>query len=377
MNLAFWSDSIIPSTAANAIQVMKMCNAFTKLGHHTTLHAKKPSIAKEADLDQLANIYGVSTNFKIVSHRSHKYIRHLDYDAKVLISVLKSKPDLIFTRSLRGAFLTNFFNKKVVLELHFLPTTNSNSLMLKQLARGTCLKKIIVISENLKNLLLSEHPYLSSVPIEVCHDAVDIDRFPVSETSPIERKIELSIDIQKKIVMYVGHLYEGRGINLIEQLAKSLPEVNFIVIGGLEKDVADRKHRLSRLQITNLYYYGFIPNAQLPDYYQIADLLIMPYEKTVSVSGGGDTSAWMSPMKTFEYMASGKPLISSDLPALREVLNEEVAILVEPGNLEHWKYSIENTLTNETLANRISTNARQKAERNTWESRANKILSYL
>ena len=79
--------------------------------------------------------------------------------------------------------------------------------------------------------------------------------------------------------MYVGHLYEGRGINLIEQLAKSLPEVNFIVIGGLEKDVADRKHRLSRLQITNLYYYGFIPNAQLPDYYQIADLLIMPYEK--------------------------------------------------------------------------------------------------
>ena len=377
MNLAFWSDSIIPSTAANAIQVMKMCNAFTKLGHHTTLHAKKPSIAKETDLDQLANIYGVTTNFKIVSHRSHQYIRHLDYDAKVLISVLKSKPDLIFTRSLRGAFLTNFFNKKDLLELHFLPTTNSNSLMLKQLARGTCLKKIIVISENLKNLLLSEHPYLSSVPIEVCHDAVDIDRFPVSETSPIERKIELSIDIQKKIVMYVGHLYEGRGINLIEQLAKSLPEVNFIVIGGLEKDVADRKHRLSRLQITNLYYYGFIPNAQLPDYYQIADLLIMPYEKTVSVSGGGDTSAWMSPMKTFEYMASGKPLISSDLPALREVLNEEVAILVEPGNLEDWKYSIENTLTNETLANKISTNARQKAERNTWESRANKILSYL
>ena len=275
MNLAFWSDSIIPSTAANAIQVMKMCNAFTKLGHHTTLHAKKPSIAKETDLDQLANIYGVTTNFKIVSHRSHQYIRHLDYDAKVLISVLKSKPDLIFTRSLRGAFLTNFFNKKVVLELHFLPTTNSNSLMLKQLARGTCLKKIIVISENLKNLLLSEHPYLSSVPIEVCHDAVDIDRFPVSETSPIERKIELSIDIQKKIVMYVGHLYEGRGINLIEQLAKSLPEVNFIVIGGLEKDVADRKHRLSRLQITNLYYYGFIPNAQLPDYYQIADLSLI------------------------------------------------------------------------------------------------------
>lgn len=377
MNLTFWSDSVIPSTAANAIQVMKMCDAFTKLGNSTTLHAKKPNTPKETTADDLTNIYGVTNNFKIVTHRSHRYIRHLDYDSKVLISVLKSRPDLIYTRSLRGAFLTNFFNKQVILELHFLPTTYPNSWMLKQLASGTCLKKIIVISDNLKSLLLSKHPHLSSVPIEVCHDAVDIERFSVSQINSTERKIELNMDIQQKIVMYVGHLYEGRGINLIEQLAKSLPYVNFIVVGGMEQDIAYRKHRLSKLKITNLYYYGFIPNAQLPTYYQIADILIMPYEKKVSVSGGGDTSAWMSPMKTFEYMASGKPIISSDLPALREVLNDDVAILVEPGNLEHWKYSIENTLTNETLANKISTNARQKAERNTWESRANKILSYL
>jgi glycosyltransferase involved in cell wall biosynthesis len=356
---------------------MKMCDAFTKLGNNTTLHAKRPKYSKETTMADFSNIYGVTTNFKVISHSSHRYIRHLDYDATVLISVLKSKPDLIYTRSLRGAFLANFFKKDVILELHFLPTTGPSAWILKQLASGTYLKKIIVISEKLKTLVLSEHPYLSSVPIEVCHDAVDIDRFSVSNINSTEQKNELNIDIQKKIVMYVGHLYEGRGINLIERLAKSLPDMNFIVIGGLEKDVLYRKHRLSKLQITNLYYYGFIPNANLHTYYQIADILIMPYEKKVSVSGGGDTSEWMSPMKTYEYMATGKPIISSDLPALREVLNESNAILVEPDNVEDWKYHIENTLTNTILATKISFNARMCAESNTWNDRVSKILGHL
>ena len=109
----------------------------------------------------------------------------------------------------------------------------------------------------------------------------------------------------------------------------------------------------------------------------MADILIMPYQKEVSVSSGGNTVDWMSPMKTFEYMATGKPLISSDLPALREVLNEDVAVLVEPDNVEQWKSSIENTLTNSSFANKIAQNARQKAEANPWESRAHNILGSL
>jgi glycosyltransferase involved in cell wall biosynthesis len=175
--------------------------------------------------------------------------------------------------------------------------------------------------------------------------------------------------------MYVGNLYKGRGIDLIEQLAQTLPEIDFIIIGGSGNDLLDRKTKSLQMGINNLIYYGFIPNSELHDYYEIADLLIMPYQNQVSVSGGGDTSKWMSPMKTFEYMASGKPLISSDLPVLREVLDEDVAILVDANNLEQWKSSIQNALTNTALTNRIVENARQKAQQNTWECRAFKILS--
>ncbi len=231
-----------------------------------------------------------------------------------------------------------------------------------------------MISQKLKDLLLDIHPYLSSIIIEVHHDAVDIERFANANLDHAKKKVELKLNPDRKVVMYVGHLYKGRGIELIEQLAQALPEIDFIIIGGTEKDLIYRKTQSLQMGTSNLVYYGFIPNAQLQHYYGIADLLLMPYQRQVTVSGGGDTAQWMSPMKTFEYMATGKPLISSDLPVLREVLDDQVAILVEPDKLEEWKSSIQNTLTNETLANKISTNARQKAERNTWESRARKIL---
>ncbi len=370
----YWSDSIIPSTSANSIQVMKMCEAFTNLGHITTLHAKKPNKSQIAPNTNLTELYGVSSDFKVLCHSSHRSIKHIDYDFTVSLNVLKAKPDLIYTRSLRGALSAHWCNIQFILELHFLPTTKKSNWILKKVSKSNSIKKIVVISQKLKDMLLETHPYISEFMIEVHHDAIDIERFADSNLDSVETKVKLNLNPSRKIVMYVGHLYEGRGIDLIEQLAQTLPEIDFIIIGGTEKDVLYRKSKSLQMGTSNLVYYGFIPNSKLHYYYAIADLLIMPYQQQVSVSGGGDTSQWMSPMKTFEYMASGKPLISSDIPVLREVLDDEVAILVEADKLEEWKSSIQNTLTNTQFANRISGNAKRKAQENTWVCRAHKIL---
>ncbi len=354
---------------------MKMCEAFSTIGNTTTLHAKKPNKPPMLRGTNLPKFYGVSSDFKVLCHTSHKLIKHVDYDLIVSINVLKDKPDLLYTRSLRGALFACYYNIPFILELHFLPTTQKSSWILKKMAKSNSIKKIIVISQKLKDLLLESHPYLASLIIEVHHDAVDIHKFGKSNTNLALKKTNLNLNPDRKVVMYVGHLYKGRGIDLIEQLAQTLPEIDFIIIGGSGNDLLDRKTKSLQMGINNLIYYGFIPNSELHDYYEIADLLIMPYQNQVSVSGGGDTSKWMSPMKTFEYMASGKPLISSDLPVLREVLDEDVAILVDANNLEQWKSSIQNALTNTALTNRIVENARQKAQQNTWECRAFKILS--
>ena len=87
----------------------------------------------------------------------------------------------------------------------------------------------------------------------------------------------------------------------------------------------------------------------------------------------------MSPMKMFEYMASGVPIISSNLPVLKEVLvNGKNAILVSPSNLSEWQKAINLLRTNKNLAKNIAKNAYQLTKESfTWSSRAAKILEIL
>jgi glycosyltransferase involved in cell wall biosynthesis len=376
MNIVFWSDSYVPSIAANSIQVLKMCNALTNSGHEVCLYAKKPH-GTPNNLKDINNIYGIDSIFDIKILKSNPDIKHLDYDFKICWKMMKGKPDLIYTRNIRSAIISSILSIPTILELHYLPVTIFSKLALKRLHKSPHCKNIVVISNKLKNVILQKYPYINESEIQVAHDAVDLDRFNFNHNANKITKEVLELNPDNKTAVYVGHLYPGRGIKMILKLAKSLSNINFLIIGGHFNDIKTYQDYAYKNHIDNIKFVGFVPNSQLPHYYALADVLLMPYQKKVEVSGGGDTSEWMSPMKTYEYMATGKPIISSDLPALREVLNESNAILVEPDNVEDWKYHIENTLTNTILATKISFNARMCAESNTWDDRVSKILGHL
>jgi len=100
-------------------------------------------------------------------------------------------------------------------------------------------------------------------------------------------------------------------------------------------------------------------------------------KKKVSIWGGKlDTASYMSPLKIFEYMAAGKPIICSDLPVIREVLSENNAMLCDPNNIEQWVKAI-TILKNDPLSRRrLGNNARKTLQSNyTWAIRAEKVLS--
>jgi glycosyltransferase involved in cell wall biosynthesis len=108
------------------------------------------------------------------------------------------------------------------------------------------------------------------------------------------------------------------------------------------------------------------------------DVLLMPYQRHVSIGlKGHDTAGWMSPMKMFEYLASGVPLISSDLPALREVLRHEGnCLLVPPDDVAGWLEALDRLLGDPAFSTSIGLRARTEClEEFTWEVRARKILS--
>jgi glycosyltransferase involved in cell wall biosynthesis len=128
------------------------------------------------------------------------------------------------------------------------------------------------------------------------------------------------------------------------------------------------------LALKNVLMTGFIENQKLPLYQAAADILLMPYERSVAVSGGGDTADVCSPMKMFDYMAAGRAIISSDLPVLQEVLNEQNAVFCSPEAPDQWEQALGDLLANAARREALGQQARRDVENYTLQARARRAL---
>ena len=107
------------------------------------------------------------------------------------------------------------------------------------------------------------------------------------------------------------------------------------------------------------------------------DVLLMPYKEIVSVSlKGVNTAKWMSPLKMFEYMSAGVPIIASDLPVLKEVLEDNFnCLLAPPDNYHEWNKALNIIYKYRSLAKFISKNSFDGyVKKYNWEKRANDFL---
>jgi glycosyltransferase involved in cell wall biosynthesis len=173
---------------------------------------------------------------------------------------------------------------------------------------------------------------------------------------------------------YTGHLYPGRGVSLIMDIAAQLPETNFLIVGGETSDVRKLRNEVRDRALGNVTLTGFVPNAELPAYQAACDVLLMPYRSRVSASSGGDIGRYLSPMKLFEYLASGRAICSSDLPVLQEILSPEIAVLLPPNDVEAWIAAIQRLIENPNFRKKLGKNARTAAQKYSWEARAEKIF---
>jgi glycosyltransferase involved in cell wall biosynthesis len=172
--------------------------------------------------------------------------------------------------------------------------------------------------------------------------------------------------------MCTGHLYAGRGADLFLALAKEIPQANFVWVGGRPEDIEAWKQRA---QSDNVTFTGFIPNQNLPLYQSAADVLLMPYSRSIMGSSGtADSASVASPMKMFEYMAAGRAIVTADLPVIREVLNESNAIFCEPDDVGKWKVEIEKLLADEPRRLTLGKQALRDVLGYTWLARAEKIM---
>jgi len=204
----------------------------------------------------------------------------------------------------------------------------------------------------------------------IAPDGVDIERYcDLLDNHSIRQQLDLP---EAPTVLCTGHLYAGRGADLFLRLAAKFPQAHFVWVGGRPADVETWKGRASSL--TNVTFTGFVPNECIPLYQSAADVLLMPYGRSVTTSSGGNTAEICSPMKMFEYMAAGRAILTSDLPVLREVLDETMAVFSPLEQAEAWESALSGLLGDPHRRQMLGQCARSAVEQYSWVKRAQRVL---
>ncbi|MFD0623043.1 glycosyltransferase family 4 protein [Streptomyces sanglieri] len=161
------------------------------------------------------------------------------------------------------------------------------------------------------------------------------------------------------------------------ELADRFPGLDFHLVGGTDED---RARWEQACRSPHVYFHGHRPPSTLPDYYALFDVVLAPYEQKVYTWGRLDeTGRWASPMKVFEYMSHGCPMIASDLPVLHEVLQDRVNCLLRPPeDPAAWAEALDELITDDVLRRELGAEARRQVlELYTWRRRADVVLAGL
>lgn len=378
--LHYIAPSLLPSRSANSVHVIHQCDGLAKAGAAITLYAKRaqPDVGELTAL--LYQNYGVDTrDWQLVTF--HSGVSRADTFRIALMAVrpvLRApRSEIVLSRNLYAAWLLAMARRSMLFETHQLEYGIRKTMQRWIMTRPWV--RTIAISDCLVACLEEHHGIHLNHPL-VLHDAAPAG---ISTLLPEHRRQVLvgllkipANDLTRwdTVCGYFGHLYAGRGIEIIEAMAAARPSCLFLVFGGSESSVANRRINAP----SNLRYMGHVPHPVSQSTQAAVDVLLMPYQQSVSIGiRGHDTARWMSPMKMFEYMAAGVPIISSDLPVLREVLSSGYnALLVPPDNVSAWLEALDTLSKNKNFASFLGINAHNDYKaKYTWHSRARSILS--
>src|SRR5512143_732415 len=365
MNIVAIAGSTIPSDTANSLQVMKACQALVQLGHQVTLLVPG---SKNTSVDLQAH-YGLQTDVP-VEWLSSSSRRMFTWDA--IRRARACHADLIYSWLPQSAVFGLLRGLPVIFEIHIQPTGLFGPIWHRLFASLRGRKRLASITRALVEILERDFGmHFAEGEVVIAPNGVDLERF-ASLPDPVAARRQTGLRAAPT-VMCTGHLYTGRGADLFLALAKSLPQAHFVWVGGRPDDIAAWQRRA---ESDNVTFTGFIPNRELPLYQAAADVLLMPYSRSIMGSSGtADSANVASPMKMFEYMATGRAILSADLPVIHEVLNERNAVFCEPDDLPSWKSALAALLADPAKRAALGEQARRGVQRYTWLSRAERILN--
>jgi glycosyltransferase involved in cell wall biosynthesis len=372
LKIVFIAPSTIPSETANSIQVMKVSQALTQLGHETTLVV--PGVPAK-DMALLKQHYGISTMFPLRWFPARKGLRRIDFCWQAVRFATEQSADIVYTRMIWAALFALRKNTPVIVHMHGIPTGRLGPFLYKRYLKQKGKKLTIFTTLGLKQLIEDNlHVKHKESEAFVCSNGVDLNRYQ-DIPGQVEARRQLGLPKQFTAV-YSGGFYTGRGVETIFELAKVFPQVHFLCVGGKPQVVAELQKQVDAEKLTNLTLTGFVANEKLPLYQATADILLMPSATHIAGSSGGNIAAETSPMKLFEYMACKRAILCSDLPVLHEILNNKNAVLYPSEDFQALVDAFTALMKDGKKRAALGAQARLDVTKYSWNDKMRSILDY-
>jgi glycosyltransferase involved in cell wall biosynthesis len=366
MKLFYISNSRIPTERAHGIQIMKMCEAFVNNNIDLTLLIPyRNNIIKENPFFY----YEIEEKFKIKKLPSLGFLPTWLPFYFLLTTISFGVSVLIFLLFQKGKFII-YSRGEIVLFLKLLPTKfnffwethiKPNNV---QKYNGVFKKSkgLITVTKYYKDELFNKFK-VSQDKILYFPDAVDFDKFNIS-ISKKDARLKLNLPKNKKLIIYTGSGLGWKGVGALIETVKFLSDDYLLILIGDIKS--------ARNLPKNILFLGHKKYQEIPYWLKAADLLVLTGNKKSKIS-----LFYTSPMKMFEYMASGTPILASNIPSFKDVLNKENSILIDFDNFKIAANKIKEILNNKELANKLANKSLEDVKRYTWNKRAKVIKNFI
>jgi len=376
--LTYIANLRLPTEKAHSIQIMKMCEAFSLQDVEVELII--PSKRNNLGELEVFKYYGIQKPFKVKRIPSTDLLGGtilfgqlfywIDLVTFLISLYFKSrieKGSIIYSRDPILLLPFSWRDYRLVVEIHSLPVRRR--FFLKLLSRASI---VVVLTKYLKDVLVDSG--FSENIITVAPDGVDIKAFGLN-LSKEEVRQKLGLPKEVLLVGYVGAFKTmgmEKGIDTALKSFKSFKgKATLVLVGGHETDIEFYKKIARDLAIAErVIFVGRVSPSMVPFYLKSFDVLIAPFPENQHYK------YYMSPLKLFEYMASGVPIILSDLPSLREIVDKSSATFFQPGNPEDLAVAINHALNNPEESKKKVDKSLVLAQEHTWIRRAYDIFNF-
>jgi glycosyltransferase involved in cell wall biosynthesis len=383
VHILYLSDIRFPIERANGMQSMETAHALVRRGHVVTLGVR-PDVVRPAR-DPFA-FYGLPPDARLRIVRApiggpHR-LRRIEFLAWAAARAMAARGvDVVFTRDLGVADLVRRVPRRppLVYESHgYAPVFAETLPDLVSGARVASPAKVRRLARREQAVWRAADGYVATTQVLAAEMAARFGARPRVAVVPNGTRLQAARPEtlpptargSTPVVAYAGHLYPWKGVDVLLEALGRLPHVHGVVFGGHEGDTDMTRVRAlaDRLGLSDrVTFAGFVPRAELPDRLAAADVCVLPTLDTPS-------ARYTCPLKMFEYMAAGRPIVASDLPPIRDVLVHNVnARLVPPGDAAALARAVDALVGDPDGAAQLAQRARADAEQYSWDRRAQRL----